>query len=118
MSFEITERWLMDAGGWQAMKAARAAWQAGSVLSVEFDGNRLRGQIRAAGRTLAAGLVIKSRTDVSNLCSCPQSRRDGALCEHSLALGLAWVHRGSATATPPTTQKGAPNSEAGRRPGN
>jgi superfamily II DNA or RNA helicase len=94
MSFEITERWLMDAGGWQAMKAARAAWQAGAVLSVEFDGTRLRGQVRAGGRTLAAGLVIKSRTEATNLCGCPVSRRDGALCEHSLALGLGWVHRG------------------------
>jgi len=99
MSFEITERWLMDAGGWQAMKGARAAWQAGAVLAVEFDGTRLRGQVRAGGRTMAAGLVIKSRTDVANLCACPQSRRDGALCEHSLALGLAWVHRGPAAAS-------------------
>ena len=97
MSFEITERWLMDAGGWQAMKPARAAWQSGAVLAVEFDGARLRGQVRSAGRTLAAGLLIKSRTDVTNLCSCPHARRDGALCEHSLALGLAWIHRGKTT---------------------
>jgi superfamily II DNA or RNA helicase len=99
MGFEITERWLMDAGGWQAMKAARAAWKAGAVLSVEFDGTRLRGQVRAGGRTLAAGLVIKSRTEVTNLCGCPVSRRDGALCEHSLALGLGWVHRGNGGTT-------------------
>ncbi len=83
----------MDAGGWQAMKPARAAWQSGAVLAVEFDGARLRGQVRAGGRTLAAGMVIKSKTDVTNLCGCPVSRRDGALCEHSLALGLAWAHR-------------------------
>ena len=106
MSFEITERWLMDTGGWQAMKAARAAWQAGAVASAEFDGTRLRGQVRSGNRTLAAGMVIKSRTDVTNLCGCPVSRRDGAICEHSLAVGLAWTHRHdrspvSAPRTPP-----------------
>ncbi|MFN0127593.1 MAG: DEAD/DEAH box helicase [Verrucomicrobiales bacterium] len=100
MSFEITERWLMDAGGWQAMKPARAAWQSGAVLTVEFDGTRLRGQVRAGARTLAAGLVIKSPTDVTNLCACPVSRNQGALCEHSLALGLAWVHRVADAAAP------------------
>ena len=94
MSFEISERWLMDSGGWQAMKAARAAWQSGAVIAAEFDGTRLRGHIKSAGRTLAAGLVIRSRTDVANLCSCPVSRR-GSLCEHSLAIGLAWAHRSS-----------------------
>ena len=116
MSFEITERWLMDAGGWQAMKPARAAWQAGAVLAVEFDGARLRGQVRSAGRTLAAGLLIKSRTDVTNLCSCPQARRDGALCEHSLALGLAWIHRGKTTPTTPAhTATASAASTAGAR---
>ena len=44
-------------------------------------------------KTLATGLVIRTRTDVQNLCSCVESRRTGALCPHSLALGLAWVHR-------------------------
>ncbi len=93
MNFEITERWLMDSGGWQAMKPARAAWKAGAVLAVEFDGTRLRGQVNRGGKPIAAGLLIKSRTDVTNLCSCPETRRTGALCEHSLALGLAWMHR-------------------------
>ncbi len=114
MSFEITERWLMDAGGWQAMKPARAAWQSGAVLVVEFDGARLRGQVRGSGKTWAAGLLIKSRTDVTNLCSCPHARRDGALCEHSLALGLAWIHRGKTTPAAPAhtaaSTAGAPAS--------
>lgn len=99
MSFEITERWLMDSGGWQAMKLARTAWQAGAVLTVEFDGTRLRGQVRSGTRAFAAGMLIKSKTDVTNLCSCPTSRREGALCEHSLALGLAWVHRKTSPAS-------------------
>jgi superfamily II DNA or RNA helicase len=116
MSVEITERWLMDAGGWQAMKAARAAWQAGAVSAVEFDGTRLRGQVRSGGRTLAAGLLIRSRTDVGNLCGCPVSRRDGALCEHSLALGLAWVHRGTAAAAKSTQSAPSAGAPADPKP--
>ncbi len=100
MRFDITERWLMDSGGWQAMKPARALWQGGGVLSVEFDGVRLRGQVRGAGKVFASGLLIKTRTDVTNLCSCPEARRSGALCPHSLALGLAWVHGGAGKQTP------------------
>ena len=123
MSFEITERWLMDSGGWPAMKAARASWQAGAVLAVEYDGTRLRGQVRGGGKTFAAGLLIKSKTDVTNLCPCPQSRRDGALCEHSLALGLAWVAQAKSGGASPAAGKTAgaaaaagASSTAGRGP--
>lgn len=118
MSFQITERWLMDAGGWQAMKPARAAWQSGAVLTVEFDGTRLRGQVRAGGRTLAAGLVIKSPTDVTNLCACPVSRNHGALCEHSLALGLAWVHRGTGAGEPSLAKLNTGSTETRAAQGN
>lgn len=74
------------------MKPARALWQAGAVLESEFDGRRLRGRVKDGARTFAAGLLIQSPTDVQNLCPCPESRRSGTLCLHSLALGLAWVH--------------------------
>ena len=39
----------MEMGGWQAMKAARALWQAGAVKSVEFDGSILQGTVRGEG---------------------------------------------------------------------
>jgi superfamily II DNA or RNA helicase len=90
---EITDKWLMEMGGWQAMKAARALWQAGAVTSVSFDGSVLQGTVRGSGKELSAGLTIKGRSDLENRCTCYMARRDGRICEHSLALGVAWVHR-------------------------
>ena len=107
--FTITERWLADTGGWQAWKMARTIHQSAAVLASEFDGTRLRGQVRGGGRTYACGLLIKSKTDVTNLCSCPDTRRSGAVCAHSLAVGLAWIHRNAAPPAAP-----APRAPAGR----
>jgi hypothetical protein len=109
---EITNHWLMEMGGWQAVKAARALWQAGAVKSVEFDGSVLQGTVRGEGKDLAAGLTIKGRSDIENRCRCYMARRDGRLCEHSLALGVAWVNRhekqpGVAVTTAAATPAGA-----------
>ena len=92
---EITNQWLMEMGGWQAMKAARALWQAGAVQSVTYEGGILHGMVRnsGSGKDVAAGLTVKGRSDVENRCTCYMARRDGRLCEHSLALGVAWVNR-------------------------
>ena len=39
---------------------------------------------------LRAGLIIKSRVNVENLCPCRQSRQWGTMCAHSIGVGL-WV---------------------------
>ena len=92
---ELTEKWLMETGGWQAMKAARSLWQAGAVQDVSYDDGVLRGVVRSAGKGMSCGLRIRGRTDVENLCTCFLARRDGRICEHSLAAGLGWIHRGA-----------------------
>jgi superfamily II DNA or RNA helicase len=90
---EITDAWLMEMGGWQEMKRARALYTAGAVLESAFDGTRLTGLVRDAGKDLSTGLLIRSRSDMDNLCTCFQSKRHGTLCAHALAVGTAWVHR-------------------------
>ena len=90
---DITDAWLMEMGGWQEMKRARAMHRGGAVTAAAFDGTRLTGTVRDQGKDLACGLLIRSRSDMDNLCTCFQSLKSGSLCAHSLAVGTAWVHR-------------------------
>jgi superfamily II DNA or RNA helicase len=87
----ITERFLMDTGGWQAMKHAKALVQMGRVVSFNYTPPILRGLVREGEIEFRAGLKIRSYTDVENICSCRDSREWGTICAHSLALGLASI---------------------------
>src|ERR1700734_3087187 len=96
-SIQITERFLIDTGGWQALKHAKALVQMGRVVSVNYSPPVLRGLVREGETEYRAGLKIRSYTDVENLCSCRDSREWGTICAHSLALGLASIR----SETPP-----------------
>ncbi len=99
-SIQITERFLIDTGGWQAFKYAKALVQMGRVISFNYSPPILRGLVREGETEYRAGLKIQSYTDVENLCSCRDSRAWGTICAHSLALGLASI-RSEATAAKP-----------------
>ena len=88
---EITERFLMDTGGWQAMKHARALLEMGRVVSAAYTPPVLRGLVREGTTEYRAGMKIRTKSDVENLCSCRDSREWGAICAHSLAVGLAFI---------------------------
>jgi len=88
MPVEITEKWLLEVGGWKVMKEARSAYNAGAVSESSYDGKLLRGTIQSSGKPLVTGLVIHSRSDVENYCKCYDSRRFGTLCMHAIAVGL------------------------------
>ncbi len=106
---EITDAWLMEMGGWQEMKRARAMYQSGAVVAAAYDGTRLTGTVRDQGKDFACGLLIRRRSDMDNLCSCFMARKTGSLCAHSLAVGTAWVHRHE---KPPGSSSGRPPSSA------
>ncbi len=89
----ITEKLLTDAGGWKAMKEAKALHAAGRVISSAYNAPVLRGSVRDRGIEFRSGLVIKSSTDMENLCTCPEARRYGTICAHSLAVGLANIKK-------------------------
>jgi len=86
---ELTERLLMEAGGWQAVKHARALVEAGRVVSAAYQPPVLKGLVREANLELRAGLKISSTSDIENICSCRDSRQWGKICIHSLAVGFA-----------------------------
>ena len=87
----ITERFLSECGGWQALRDARGLHAAGRVLAASYAPPLLEGRVREGDGELRSGLRITSASHVENLCTCRASRRDGVICAHALAVGLAWL---------------------------
>jgi hypothetical protein len=70
----ITEKLLLNAGGWQAMKPARELLKSGRVSEAKYEPPLLSGYVREGAKNYRSGLRIKSAIDVENLCSCWESR--------------------------------------------
>jgi superfamily II DNA or RNA helicase len=87
----ITEKLLLNAGGWQAMKPARELLKSGRVSEAKYEPPLLSGYVREGAKNYRSGLRIKSAVDVENLCSCWESRSAGKICAHSVAVGLGYL---------------------------
>ena len=98
----ITEKLLLNAGGWQAMKPARELLKSGRVSEAKYEPPLLSGYVREGAKNFRSGLRIKSAIDVENLCSCWESRSAGKICAHSVAVGLGYLN-------PPAAVVAAPN---------
>src|SRR4051812_18240334 len=85
----LTERLLINAGGWPAMKAARDIVKTGRVTEMRYEPPLLTGYVREGAKNYRSGLRIKSAEDVENLCTCWESRSSGKICAHSVAVGLS-----------------------------
>ena len=77
---EITEKWLGDIGGWQAMKTARHLADSNAVVNAKAEGEAVRGLVSQGGKRYAAGLAIRSKSDVENLCTWPPAH--AAACRY------------------------------------
>ena len=111
---ELNERLLADAGGWQAMKEARALCDMDRVLDAAWDAPMLQGRVRSGETEYRAGLRVLSKSNIENLCSCRDSRQRGMICAHSLAVGLAVLKpRPAAPAPAPATTTERPQLEKG-----
>jgi superfamily II DNA or RNA helicase len=88
----ITEKLLLNAGGWQAMKPARELLKSGRVSEAKYEPPLLSGYVREGAKNYRSGLRIKSAIDVENLCSCWESRSAGKICAHSVAVGLGYLN--------------------------
>ena len=99
---EITEGFLTQIAGWEAMKNARALQATGKVLSSNWTPPVLKGVVQEGTISYRAGLVIKDAIDLENICSCRESRQWGTICAHSVAVGLHHLGR-SKTAGPGET---------------
>ncbi|MDZ4289918.1 MAG: SNF2-related protein, partial [Prosthecobacter sp.] len=114
---EVTEKWLGEIGGWAAMKAARGLVDAGMVSVQSAAEGLIRGLAGGGKMKFACGLRIRSRSDVDNLCTCPAARRS-MMCEHSLAVALAWLMGKTESPPPVAVSRPAPQKspEAPRAP--
>ncbi len=108
---ELTERLLADAGGWQAMKEARALHEMDRVIEAAWEPPMLEGRVRAGELEYRAGLRVLSKSNVENLCTCRDSRQRGMICAHSLAIGLS-VLKPRPAARPAVSESAAPEKRA------
>ncbi len=92
----ITQKLLVNAGGWPAMKLAQQLQKAGRVVEADYHPPLLSGLVREGNRNLRSGLRVKSESDVENLCTCRESREWGKICPHALAVGLAYIENATA----------------------
>jgi superfamily II DNA or RNA helicase len=97
----ITEKLLLNAGGWQAMKPARELLKSGRVSEPTYEPPLLSGYVREGAKNYRSGLRIKSALDVENICSCWESRSAGKICAHSVAVGLSYLNPSTSVAVLP-----------------
>ena len=107
MSVELTQGLLAEVAGWEVVKQAREVFATGRVRGSSWSPPFLRGKVQEGTTTYQAGLVIKNKVDVENLCSCRRSRQEGFICAHSVAVGLHYIRSRESvplvsSGTPPT----------------
>lgn len=90
---EMTEKWLGDIGGWQALKAAREFVRLGVVAEVTQNGEIYSGLVGTGARRFRVIMTVKDARNVDCKCGCPEARR-GLICSHALAVGLTLMHGG------------------------
>jgi superfamily II DNA or RNA helicase len=110
----ITEKLLLNAGGWQAMKPARELLKSGRVSEATYEPPLLSGYVREGAKNYRSGLRIKSAIDVENICSCWESRSAGKICAHSVAVGLGYLNPPAAAAAE-SVEPAIPEAPAGPR---
>ncbi|MEM0970192.1 MAG: hypothetical protein AAGJ31_12615, partial [Verrucomicrobiota bacterium] len=93
---EFDNRWLNEAVGWQVAKEARQLCRAGAVLEAGWEDHRIKGVVMRNRKPQLAGFQFGSggRLDITNLCLCKQSVRDGIMCVHSSAVVVAMIEGG------------------------
>src|SRR5256885_15232989 len=110
----ITEKLLLNAGGWQAMKPARELLKSGRVSEAKYEAPLLSGYVREGAKNYRSGLRIKSAIDVENLCGRWESRSSGKICAHSVAVGLGYLNPPAAVVAAPS-ESTMPEAPAGPR---
>ena len=82
---ELTNKDLVDMGGWPVLQEARRLCDHGKVVEWEWTAPVVRGRIDLAGTSFTPRLNLRSLTFAENQCNCEQGRK-GYICAHSIAL--------------------------------
>jgi SNF2 family DNA or RNA helicase len=89
----LNEQFLAKIAGWDVIKQARTALAGGRVLSSNWTPPVLKGVVQEGTTSYRAGLVIKDTINIDNLCTCRTAKAWGAMCVHSIAVGLHQIQR-------------------------
>ncbi len=110
----LTQDLLVDAGGWAALKEARALHLAGRVREASYVDGLLIGMVRSGEKEFRSGLRIRSGTDMETLCTCMEAQRRGVVCAHALAVGLEVMKPtlAAAVVAPPRVVAAVPSTPA------
>lgn len=113
----LNDAFFQKTAGWEAVQHARALLSAGKVLSSNWTPPMLKGVVQAGDTSYRSGLVIKSSFDIENICTCRQSREDGTICAHSVAVGLHHLKPPAPPKVPGSTAtQSAPGVSSAARP--
>jgi SNF2 family DNA or RNA helicase len=100
----LNEQFLARIAGWDVIKQARAVLAGGRVLSSNWTPPVLKGVVQEGTTSYRAGLVIKDTINIDNLCTCRTAKAWGAMCVHSIAVGLHHIQ--GATPAPQSATSG------------
>lgn len=89
----LTERFFGEVAGWMAMKESGSLLAGGYMLNESWKPPKIEGAVWTEAGLLRAGLIIKSRANVENLCPCRQSRQWGTMCTHSIGVSCGYCNR-------------------------
>ncbi len=90
----ITQDFLVDIGGWEVLKQAKAMVAAGRVSAVRYRPPILSAIVQVDGRDLITRLKIgKGAANVENLCTCREAKEYGTICAHVVAAGWAYLQQ-------------------------
>ncbi len=100
----LTEATLRTAASWQAFKEGKSLLESGAVLDAKITDAGWEGSVRSGKRPLRVSVKLKSATDIEARCPCPDNQRNGAVCCHAVATGLAALTGGTSAAIPKSNQ--------------
>lgn len=89
MPVDLTEDFLIKLGGYAVFQQARVLLATGKVSEAVWAEPILRGKVLQGGKARPTVLKIHGPREVEIHCSCPEARRDGKICVHAVAVGLA-----------------------------
>lgn len=83
-----TEATLRAAATWQAFKEGKALFERGAAIGMK-TATGWEGIVKAGTKPVKVRVTVKSATDVDAKCPCPDNQRNGSVCCHAVASGLA-----------------------------
>ena len=97
---EIDKDFLVDLGGWDLLKDARALCRTQVVQEVNWEEPNLRGKLRSGGGIFHPRIEINPGRVPTSECNCRKGQA-GYVCVHVMTLACHVMEEGQREAEPP-----------------